>query len=107
MDRLPRTTPATADVLAALLAASDGVWGLLIIKESGRPAGTVYPILDRLEDAGWIDGHWEESPDRKGPRRRFYRLLPAARQPAEEYVAEIETRTARRSRASAPEGGTA
>ncbi|MCU6482712.1 DNA-binding PadR family transcriptional regulator [Arthrobacter silviterrae] len=78
MDSLPRITGATVDVLEALLASRDQ-WGLLIIKETGRPPGTVYPILDRLESAGWVTSAWESSSERPGPRRRFYALTADGR----------------------------
>ncbi|MWB98345.1 PadR family transcriptional regulator [Agromyces seonyuensis] len=74
MEALKRMTEATADVLRVLLAADDVVWGLAIIKDAGRPAGTVYPVLERLERAGWITGEWETDDARSGPRRRYYRL---------------------------------
>ena len=45
------------------------------------PAGTVYPLLDRLERAGMLESHWDESP-RPGARRRLYRLTPEGRQVA-------------------------
>lgn len=35
-------------------------------------AGTVYPLLSRLKQAGLIDASWEESP--VGPPRKYYRL---------------------------------
>lgn len=83
MEPLSRLTPATADVLAALLDAGEPTWGLRVVYATGRPAGSVYPILERLERAGWVGSVWEDDPDRSGPRRRFYELtadgVPAAR----------------------------
>ena len=44
--------------------------GALSLKE-----GTLYPVLYRLEAAGLIKAAWEDdSSDRRGPRRRIYRL---------------------------------
>ncbi|MEO8527863.1 MAG: PadR family transcriptional regulator [Pseudolysinimonas sp.] len=74
MDPLSRVTPATVDVLAALQDSHDPIWGLAIIKSSGHPAGSVYPILDRLERSGWVTSAWADEPDRAGPRRRYYEL---------------------------------
>jgi len=82
---LGRVTPATALVLGALLSA-ESVWGLQIVKDTGKKPGTVYPILERLEAAGWVQGEWETAEDRKGPRRRYYRLLAEARPLAQEFV---------------------
>jgi PadR family transcriptional regulator PadR len=74
MEPLSRLTPATLDVLAALLGEPDRIWGLRIVGLTSRPAGSVYPILERLERAGWVDSEWEDDPARSGPRRRLYRL---------------------------------
>ena len=52
---------------------SDAIWGLQVCKSTELPSGTVYPILNRLEEYGWIEGVWDQS-DAKGPRRRFYTL---------------------------------
>jgi len=72
MEPLSRVTAATLDVLSALLDSGTSTWGLAVIKASGRPAGSVYPILDRLEKSGWVSSDWGDEPDRPGPRRRYY-----------------------------------
>ena len=74
MQPLSRITAATVDVLSVLDASREPCWGLLIIKSSGRPAGSVYPILERLETAGWVTSSWEADDNRTGPRRRYYEL---------------------------------
>jgi len=74
MEPLSRITPATIDVLSVFDSSGEAVWGMLVIKSSGRPAGSVYPILERLEQAGWAKSTWEDDPSRVGPRRRFYEL---------------------------------
>ncbi|MEV0458960.1 PadR family transcriptional regulator [Catellatospora methionotrophica] len=74
MEPLARIGRATIDVLAVLLDSEQPRWGLEIIKATGRPTGTVYPLLDRLERAGWVSSSWDEQGDRKGPRRRLYVL---------------------------------
>jgi DNA-binding PadR family transcriptional regulator len=79
-------TPATVDVLAALLGSGEATWGLRLVGETGRPAGSVYPILARLEDGGWVESHWDESGDR-GPRRRLYELTAHGREGAAALVA--------------------
>ena len=35
---------------------------------------SLYPLLYRLEERGWIKGRWVEKPGER--RRRFYRLTP-------------------------------
>lgn len=92
MEPLSRLTPATVDVLAALLASPEPVWGLLIVKQSGRPAGSVYPILERLERLGWVVSQWEVDSDRTGPRRRLYELTGEGAAAAPAVVARVRGR---------------
>ena len=74
---LSRVTPATLDVLEALMGPDEELYGLKIAQNAGRKAGSVYPILARLEEAGWVESSWEsEERAERGPRRRFYRLCP-------------------------------
>lgn len=81
MEPLQRVTAPTLDVLQALLAQEEPLWGLVLIKTTGRPSGTVYPILERLERQGWITGSWDDDPDRSGPRRRRYAFTGRAGSP--------------------------
>lgn len=53
---------------------ADDLYGLQIIRDTGLKSGTLYPILDRLVDEGWLEARWENDLNRKGPRRRLYRL---------------------------------
>jgi DNA-binding PadR family transcriptional regulator len=92
MQPLSRVTPATIDVLTVLDAASDPTWGLAIIKASGRPAGSVYPILERLEQTGWVTSAWEDDPERVGPRRRFYELTDAGATAARQAIVAYTAR---------------
>lgn len=87
MDLLSRITPATTDVLTALLGEREPTWGLRIVGLTNRPAGSVYPILERLERAGWVESEWEEDPARSGPRRRLYRLTADGAEAARAVVA--------------------
>lgn len=52
-------------------------FGLRIAKRCNLPTGSVYPILARLEAAGWIASEWEdinESAEGRRKRRRQYQL---------------------------------
>lgn len=40
-------------------------------------AASLYPLLYRLENRGWIEGRWVEKPSQR--RRRFYRITAAGR----------------------------
>lgn len=75
MEPLARIGQATVDVLEVLLDSGRPRWGLEIIKRTGRPSGSVYPLLRRLEDAGWVVSEWD-SAQQHGPRRRLYELTP-------------------------------
>ncbi|MES2093807.1 MAG: PadR family transcriptional regulator [Actinomycetota bacterium] len=93
MEPLSRVTPATIDVLRVLGDASDPCWGLLVIKSSGRPAGSVYPILERLESLGWVTSSWELDDARTGPRRRYYELTEDGSRAASATVKRFEERS--------------
>jgi DNA-binding PadR family transcriptional regulator len=74
-----RVTTAVATVLVALLEQPTADrYGLELIRASGYPSGTLYPILLRLQRAGWLEAHWEDiDPVAAGrPARRYYRLTP-------------------------------
>jgi PadR family transcriptional regulator PadR len=79
MEPLQRVTVPTLDVLDVLLAADGPLWGLLIIKQTSRPSGTIYPILERLERQGWVTSSWEADGERQGPRRRYYEFTTEGR----------------------------
>lgn len=76
-----RITGPFLDVLELLFAAyaeaDNQLHGWAIMKTTKRSGPTVYGVLDRLEDMGWIEGRWEEQqPDQSSPRRRLYTLTP-------------------------------
>lgn len=80
MSRGPRMTSQTQMVLRQVLVEPNREWyGLEVVQATGLPTGTVYPIITRLEQAGWITSRWEtpaeQAEDRQPrPRRRYYRL---------------------------------
>ena len=50
-------------------------YGFELMKVTGLPSGTVYPILSRLESAGLVRSRWEDEDRAHGegrPRRRYY-----------------------------------
>lgn len=72
-----KVTLQTRMVLGVLLADPAGeVYGLQVVEGTGLPPGTIYPILSRLESAGWVESRWEEVDQRaaRRPRRRYYRF---------------------------------
>ena len=70
-------TTSVIKVIAALLSDPDADrYGLDLMRDTGLASGTLYPILVRLERAGWLEAHWEPiDPVLEGrPARRYYRL---------------------------------
>ncbi len=62
--------------------------GWAITKATTRSGPTVYGVLDRLEDAAWITGQWEDQhPESNKPRRRLYRLTPTGVTAARDLLA--------------------
>lgn len=75
--REPRMSGPTLKALKQLL--TDGpseIAGADISRATNVAAGTLYPLLARLEAAGWIVGRWEDvDPHEVGrPRKRLYTL---------------------------------
>jgi DNA-binding PadR family transcriptional regulator len=69
------SSPQTRAVLAAL-AADPANWrhGYELARETGLKSGTLYPILVRLADRGYLETQWEEEQPQGRPRRHLYRL---------------------------------
>jgi DNA-binding PadR family transcriptional regulator len=51
-----------------------GISGADIARVTDLASGTLYPILLRLELAGWLESNWEDGDPRElgRPRRRLY-----------------------------------
>ena len=93
MQPLQRVTAPTVDVLSILLESQGPVFGLEIMKRSGRPSGTIYPILERLERQGWIASEWEEHTDTQLRRRRVYTFTAEGAVAARDVVAAAAPRS--------------
>jgi PadR family transcriptional regulator, regulatory protein PadR len=94
----PRMTTQTLTVLSMILSDPDADWyGLELCKRAGLKPGTIYPILDRLLKAEWLERRWEEiDPTVEGrPRRRLYRLTgigaPAARKALDPHLVALQS----------------
>ena len=91
-ERDVRMSLQTMKVLEAFLEnPTDELSGADVQKRSGIASGTLYPILLRLESAGWFVSRWEEvDPASVGrPRRRLYRLTPSGLTRASEVFASF------------------
>ncbi|MEU9781448.1 helix-turn-helix transcriptional regulator [Streptomyces phaeochromogenes] len=90
-----RLTKPTIAVLEALLASTGEApaWGLSICRDADLGSGTVYPILDRLEERKWITSRVETGAHPGRPARRYYELTGPGRVQA---TAALEARRKRR-----------
>src|ERR1051325_11504178 len=55
--------------------------GTLIVQ-----AGSLFPALHRLEEAGWLSAEWEASENNR--RAKYYRLTRSGRRQLDEEIAE-------------------
>ncbi|MFG1751432.1 PadR family transcriptional regulator [Streptosporangium sandarakinum] len=82
-----RLTRTTRDVLDVFLADPDGeTYGLQLCQVTGLGPGTVYPILSRLVQAGWLQSSWQDDHSGRGARRRLYRMTDKGRVEAHEAL---------------------
>jgi len=91
-----RLTVPVVRLLAVLVADPDGDhYGLELMRESGLASGTLYPILARLTEAGWLEKRWEKlDPVAAGrPARAYYRLTRQALPLARQRLAELHEQT--------------
>jgi len=79
MSRIRRPSQSTLSVLKSLSQAPDGLHGYAIIKATGLASGTLYPILMRLSERGWLERDWVIDETEAGPPRRLYKLTPTGR----------------------------
>jgi PadR family transcriptional regulator PadR len=89
-DRDVRMSLQTLKVLETFLEnPTDQLSGADVMQRCQLASGTLYPILLRLESAGWFVSRWESiDPSSAGrPRRRLYRLTPTGLKRASEVFA--------------------
>lgn len=79
-DKDPRLTLQSLRVLNVFLEKPRvSLSGSDVRKVSSLSTGTLYPILMRFEEAGWLESRWEDvEPSEVGrPRKRLYRITPS------------------------------
>jgi DNA-binding PadR family transcriptional regulator len=93
MSSVRRPSPQTVAILDALAEkASDWSHGYDLCRSLGLKAGTVYPILIRLADRGYLETAWEREVPQGRPPRHLYRLSDAGA----EHVRELRRADAER-----------
>ena len=77
---------ATRLTLNALVDSPAGMHGYEIMKSAGVKPGTLYPMLARLEDQGFLVSEWEASTVSGRPPRHKYSLTASGRKFAASMV---------------------
>ncbi|MGW5218770.1 PadR family transcriptional regulator [Nocardia sp. NPDC004085] len=69
-------------------------YGFDLMQRCGLSSGSLYPILARLEKAGWIVGHFEQiDPVKEGRRpRKYYTLTAEGSRAATRELAALSAR---------------
>jgi PadR family transcriptional regulator, regulatory protein PadR len=69
--------------------------GAEIAKATKVGSGTLYPLLARLEAAGWFTSQWEDVDPREAgrPRRRLYKLTGVGQRRAREVLSGLQLGT--------------
>lgn len=75
MPRTSHISPQTRAVLAAL-SSQPQAWryGYDLARETGLKSGTLYPLLIRLADQGYLEAEWRQPLQPGRPPRHAYRL---------------------------------
>jgi DNA-binding PadR family transcriptional regulator len=70
------------------MAADPAEWrhGYDLCQQTGLKAGTLYPILIRLADRGWLETEWETEITAGRPPRHLYRLTQTGLKYAKEHA---------------------
>jgi PadR family transcriptional regulator, regulatory protein PadR len=87
--------PLSIASVAVLKTIADGVrYGFDIMDATALPSGSVYPILSRLEDAGYVRSRWEkeDTAHRAGrPARRLYQITAKGSRALTEAIEHYRT----------------
>ena len=94
MQRLTRST--TRALLAFLEAPKSWRYGYDLMKVADLSSGTLYPLLARLTEDGWLEARWEESELPGKPPRQLYRLTPIGRDRARHALERAQASWLRR-----------
>lgn len=98
---MQRNRPPSQQTVAVLLALAEEptTWrhGYDLCQQTQLKAGSMYPILIRLADRGWLETMWETEVPSGRPPRHLYRLSETGLEQADQYVAmKIQGGSARR-----------
>lgn len=94
-DNVRLTQPALKVLRFLMATPREGRSGAEMSKATKVGSGTLYPMLARLENAGWLTSEWETiDPSEAGrPRRRFYQLSAVGQNNARTALADLQMGT--------------
>jgi PadR family transcriptional regulator, regulatory protein PadR len=94
VDGRMRMTHTTVRVLGKFLEVGRPLSGADLINSLGLFSGTLYPILQRMENEGWLVGTWEDDPPTVlgRPNRKYYKLTGVGQTQAEKAMINERTR---------------
>ncbi|WP_281978050.1 PadR family transcriptional regulator [Pseudorhizobium flavum] len=78
--------------LEAIGPARNGICESQIMHATGLPPDALHPLLQRLEEAGWLASEWEAdaaSQQMKRPKRRLYTMTDAGRSKRKELASTL------------------
>lgn len=69
----------------------DRQYGYDLMQATGLASGTLYPLLMRFEQEGWLISEWEavEPSAEKRPRRRLYRITGSGQRAASQFLGNL------------------
>ena len=84
-----RFSPQTVSVLK-VLCQTNTRWhyGYGLSQMTGLKSGTLYPILARLHDSGWLETKWEAPSQPGRPPRHLYRLTALGQSEAKKMMTQ-------------------
>jgi PadR family transcriptional regulator, regulatory protein PadR len=90
---IPRKSSKQTISLLRVFLEQPGKWryGYDLSKETGLKSGSLYPILMRLDDRGFLESGWRDSPEPGRPPRHTYRLTKSGAAFAREQLSAVET----------------
>ena len=89
MQQRNRPPSGQAQTVLGVLAEDPATWrhGYDLCQHTGLKAGSMYPILMRLADRGWLETAWETDIPAGRPPRHLYRLTESGMTIAKEFAA--------------------
>jgi len=87
MTRSRKPSLSTQKILSVLMGTGDELhYGYALMKATGLKSGTIYPILMRLKERGYLKAEWTASASPGRPPRQHYELTSLGKAYARETI---------------------